>query len=84
MMAVPLRPIVLAVALVLAIGTMNVGVARAEHKSASPGQAEIEGMIHQYLLEHRGVVLEAVEICARANAPPKPRMLGPRSLRSAR
>ena len=62
MMAAPLRPIALAAALALAIGVMNSGVSRAEHKSASPAQAEIEGVVHQYLLEHPEVILEAVEV----------------------
>ena len=61
-MAVPLRPIALAAALALAIGAMNSGVSHAEHKPASPEQAEIEGIIHQYLLEHPEVILETIEV----------------------
>ncbi|MCZ6841070.1 MAG: DsbA family protein [Alphaproteobacteria bacterium] len=61
-MAIPLRPMALAAALTLAIGAMNSGVSRAEHKFASPEQAEIEGIIHQYLLEHPEVLLEAIEV----------------------
>ncbi len=61
-MAVPLRPIALAAALALAIGAMNSGDSRAEHKPASPAQAEIEGIIHQYLLEHPEVILETIEV----------------------
>ncbi len=49
--------------LVLTIGVLSVGWARAEHNnSASPEQRTLEQTIHEYLLDHPDVVLEVLEI----------------------
>ena len=54
----PFRRLSIGVVSFLAITVMTVGAARAE----PPEQADIEGAIHQYLLEHPEVIIEAVEI----------------------
>ncbi len=49
--------------LVLTIGALSVGWARAEHdNSASPEQRMLEQTIHEYLLDHPDVVLEVLDI----------------------
>ncbi len=50
-------------ALVLTIGALSVGWARAEHNnSASPEQRALEQTIHQYLLDHPDVMLEVLDV----------------------
>ncbi len=50
-------------ALVLTIVALSVGSARAEHNnSLPPEQRTLEKTIHQYLLDHPGVVLEVLDI----------------------
>ncbi len=56
------RRLAIGVVSFLAIAVMAVGAARAEHKTTTPEQADIEGAIHQYLLEHPEVIIEAVEV----------------------
>ncbi len=58
----PLRRLAIGVVWFLAIAVVAVGAARAEHKVTTPEQADIEGAIHQYLLEHPEVIIEAVEV----------------------
>ncbi len=58
----PFRRLAIGVVLFLAIGVMTTGAARAEHKAMTSEQADIEGAIHQYLLEHPEVIIEAVEV----------------------
>ncbi len=58
----PFRRLAIGVVSFLAIAVMTVGAARAEHKATTPEQADIEGAIHQYLLEHPAVIIEAVEV----------------------
>lgn len=56
------RRLAIGVVSFLAIAVMAVGAARAEHKATTPEQADLEGAIHQYLLEHPEVIIEAVEV----------------------
>ncbi len=58
----PFRRLAIGAVLFLAIAIMMVGAARAEHKAMTPEQADLEGAIHQYLLEHPEVIIEAVEV----------------------
>jgi protein-disulfide isomerase len=54
--------LVIGVVSLLAIAVVALGAARAEHKATTPERADLEGAIHQYLLEHPEVIIEAVEV----------------------
>jgi len=55
------RRLAVGAVMLFALAALAAGAARAEHKTTTPEQADIEGAIHQYLLEHPEVIIEAVE-----------------------